>query len=236
MTPPSSRLRVPWPPGVATATAIQAGDEGGQKGTSSAGRPCRGRCRQLLKLPVAGIGIVFIADIIAMTGLGIGLILRGYSEQIFGFNMGASNIPSGVMIGAGMVALVQSIITVLRGHKSASAQKIEVTVSQDSAKKSLALAMGLFVGGAIIVGALTGIFTQMSLGLSILWVLWAGFSAAVAMVLVGMAAMHSGWFPAFAITTIFHDARHPNGLPRSACGHPHRLCQLCWPLLCRHGL
>jgi len=63
------------------------------------------------KLPVAGIGIVFIADIIAMTGLGIGLILRGYSEQLFGFNMGASNIPSGVMIGAGMVALVQSIIT-----------------------------------------------------------------------------------------------------------------------------
>lgn len=192
-----------WPPGVATATAIQAGDEGGKKGRRLLEGLVVGVVGSYFKLPVAGIGIVFIADIIAMTGLGIGLILRGYSEQLFGFSIGASNIPSGVMIGAGMVALVQSVITVLRGHKSASAQKIEVTVSQDSAKKILVLAMGLFVGGAVIIGALTGIFTQMSLGLSILWVLWAGFSAAVAMVLVGMAAMHSGWFPAFAITTIF---------------------------------
>ena len=192
-----------WPPGVATATAIQAGDEGGKKGRRLLEGLVVGVVGSYFKLPVAGIGIVFIADIIAMTGLGVGLIIRGYSEQLFGFNLGTTNIPSGVMIGAGMVALIQSIITVLRGHKEASAQKIEVTVSQDSAKKSLVLAMGLFVGGAIVVGALTGIFSRMSLGLSILWVLWAGFSAAVAMVLVGMAAMHSGWFPAFAITTIF---------------------------------
>ncbi len=44
------------------------------------------------------------------------------------------------------------------------------------------MALGLFVGGTAIVGALTGIFTQMPLGMSVLWVLWAGFSSAVAMV------------------------------------------------------
>lgn len=43
----------------------------------------------------------------------------------------------------------------------------------------------------------------MNIGKLILWLLWATFSAIVAMLLVGMAAMHSGWFPAFAITTIF---------------------------------
>ena len=154
-------------------------------------------------MPVAGIGIVFIANIVAMTGLGVGLVLRGFSTQLFGFDLGATNIPSGVMIGAGMVALIQSVVTVIKGHKSASEQKIQVTVSQDSAKKSLALALGLYVGGAVLLGALTGIFSQMSPALSVVWVLWAAFSSLVAMVLVGMAAMYSGWFPAFAITTIF---------------------------------
>lgn len=37
----------------------------------------------------------------------------------------------------------------------------------------------------------------------ILWIIWSTISATSAMLLVGMAAMHSGWFPAFAITTIF---------------------------------
>ena len=192
-----------WPPGVATATAIQAGDEGGKKGRRLLEGLVIGVVGSYFKLPVAGIGIVFIANIVAMTGLGVGLVLRGFSTQLFGFDLGATNIPSGVMIGAGMVALVQSVVTVVKGHKSASEQKIQVTVSQDSAKKSLVLALGLYVGGAVLLGALTGIFAQMSPALSVVWVLWSAFSSLVAMVLVGMAAMYSGWFPAFAITTIF---------------------------------
>lgn len=50
---------------------------------------------------------------------------------------------------------------------------------------------------------ITGVVSRMSVGKLILWVIWATFSAFVAMLLVGQAAMHSGWFPAFAITTIF---------------------------------
>lgn len=192
-----------WPPGVATATAIQAGDEGGKKGRRLLEGLAIGVVGSYFKLPVAGIGIVFIANIVAMTGLGIGLVLRGYSEQLFGFNLGATNIPSGVMIGAGMIALIQSIVTVLKGRKSAAGQEIQITVSDTDSKKTLGLAFGLFIGGAAIIGAITGVFSEMSAGMSVLWVLWSGFAAAVAMVLVGMAAMHSGWFPAFAITTIF---------------------------------
>lgn len=194
-----------WPPGVATATAIQAGDEGGKKGIRLIEGTVVGIIGSYFKLPVAGIGIVFIANIFSMAGLGIGLILRGYSPQIFGVNLGATNIPSGVMIGAGMVALIQSIITVLRGHKASEKNKdvLQVTVTADQAKKSLGMAIGLYVLGAAVTALLTGLFSQMSVGMTILWIVWAGFSAAVAMVLVGMAAMHSGWFPAFAITTIF---------------------------------
>jgi len=37
----------------------------------------------------------------------------------------------------------------------------------------------------------------------LLWIVWTAFASVASMMLVGMAAMYSGWFPAFAITTIF---------------------------------
>ena len=47
------------------------------------------------------------------------------------------------------------------------------------------MALGLYVGGAVLLGALTGIFAQMSPALSVVWVLWSAFSSLVAMVLGG---------------------------------------------------
>jgi len=48
----------------------------------------------------------------------------------------------------------------------------------------------------------TGVFGDMDLGQAILWVAFAGIASMVVMVLVGTAAMHSGWAPAFAVVTI----------------------------------
>ena len=36
-----------------------------------------------------------------------------------------------------------------------------------------------------------------------LWLVWCTFSASVAPILVGLSAMHSGWFPGFAVSIIF---------------------------------
>ena len=110
-----------WPSGVATASAIQAGDEGGKKGKRLIEGLALGVLGSYLKIPMAGIGIVFIANIFSMAGLGIGLILRGYSTAIFnGFDMGASNIPQGIMIGAGGVALIPVSYTHLDVYKRQS--------------------------------------------------------------------------------------------------------------------
>ncbi|MDU1910965.1 OPT/YSL family transporter [Fusobacterium sp.] len=198
-----------WPPGVATASAIQAGDEGGKKGRRLIEGLVLGVIGSYFKLPVAGIGIVFIANIFSMAGLGVGLVLRGYSKQIFSlfgmvdFNLGATKIPQGIMIGAGIVALLQSLYIIFKNRKNDEQLTNSVTVSSKDSKKSLVYGFGGLIAASIVTAVITGIFSDMSVSEMAVWVLWCAFSSLVAMLLVGMAAMHSGWFPAFAISTIF---------------------------------
>ena len=158
-------------------------------------------------IPAAGIGIVFIANIFSMIGLGVGLLIRGYSPVLFnGLELGKTSIPSGIMIGAGLMALIQSLIIIFKDtkHKQKdTAVHTKTTVTKTEAKKTIVMGFALYLAGAVAIAAISGIITQMSIFTLILWVLWAAISCTVAILIVGMAAMHSGWFPAFAITTIF---------------------------------
>lgn len=190
-----------WPPGVATANAIQAGDEGGNKGTKLLQGIALGIIGTAFKIPVAGFGVAFLANILAITGLAVGLMIRGYSGQIFGFNLGATYIPHGIMLGAGGMALIQCLMIICK--KKEPKEKYNVTVSDEKAKKTIVSSIAIYIVGALALALFTGIYSQLSIPKLILWVLFSGISASVTMLLVGMAAMHSGWFPAFAITTIF---------------------------------
>lgn len=192
-----------WPPGVATANAIQAGDEGGKKGRRLVEGLIVGAVASHFGLPAAGIGIVFIANIFSMVALGLGLIIRGYSTQIFNIDLGATYIPHGVMIGAGLMALIQSIKIILKKDDTGTSNQVKVTVNPEQTKKNLRKAVLMFLVLTIILAIISGVVTRLSVGRLILWIIWATFSATASMLLVGMAAMHSGWFPAFAITTIF---------------------------------
>ena len=191
-----------WPPGVATAAAIEAGDQGGAKSRRLIQGLALGVIGSFLKIPVAGIGIVFIANLYSMVALGIGLILRGYSTQIFGFDLGKTSIAQGVMIGAGLMALVQCILIITKKAKKGE-EELRITVSDQAATKTIFGSFALHLVGSLVLSIISGIIGQMSGFQIVLWVLWTAFSSTVAMLLVGMAAMRSGWFPAFAITTIF---------------------------------
>ncbi|MCL1993739.1 MAG: OPT/YSL family transporter [Spirochaetes bacterium] len=191
-----------WPPGVAVARTIEAGDEGGEKGKRLLQGIGVGVAGSIFAIPVAAIGIAFIANVYSMVGLGAGLVLRGYSEQIFGINLGATRIPQGFMVGAGLIALVQSLFIIFK-KRVEKAEEHKHTVSERSAVITLVMSSGLHIGGAVVLALLTGVFSGMSAGQLAVWVLFAGVSSTIAMVLVGMAAMQSGWFPAFAIVTIF---------------------------------
>ena len=194
----------PWPPGVAVAQAIEAGDEGGTKGKRLLQGLIVGVIGSYFKLPAAGIGIVFISNIFSMAALGIGLILRGYSTSLVGFDIGATYIPHGIMIGAGVMALIQSIMSMFKGNKgSSNNEPANYTHSDEDTKKNMVKIIGLFFSGAFLLALITGIMFKMPFIKFILWLIWATFSATVAMLIVGMAAMNSGWFPGFAVTTIF---------------------------------
>lgn len=215
-----------WPPGIATAQALIAGDEGGKKGKNLIYAILIGALgsSQLIAvpaiglrgLPMAGIGIAFIANVVAMIALAIGLIIRGYFPQIsaviapmfsgFGLeiasDLGKTYIPHGVMIGAGVVSLFQALAIIFKKEMEGTKQAI-FSVSHSGLKKTLVLHILLFTLGAIALSVISGIYTEMSTDKLILWVVWCSFSASVAPILVGLAAMHSGWFPGFAVSIIF---------------------------------
>src|SRR5699024_6454159 len=68
---------------------------------------------------MSAFGVAFIGNIWALSFFGIGLLVSGYSETLFGIDITAEYIPHGMMIGAGMVALGQFIF-ILVGKKDKS--------------------------------------------------------------------------------------------------------------------
>lgn len=217
-----------WPPGVAAAEAIKAGDEGGRKAVLMGVGFVTAIVTGFIKVPLAWIGfagstavsgipmsafgVAFIGNIWALTMFGIGLLLRGYSGQIFGGplfetiipkgDLMAAYIPHGFMIGAGLVALLQ--VGLLLFRRSEAQREAEAASGTTDAEVKRALGLGTigYLVIAVFLAVVGGLMTDMSIGMLILFVLYAAFAAYVHELIVGLAAMHSGWFPAFAVALI----------------------------------
>ncbi len=194
----------PWPQGVAVAQAIEAGDKGGEKARRLVQGLIVGVIGSHFKLPVTGVGIVFISNTFAMAALGLGLVIRGYSAPLTGFDVSTTYIPHGITIGSGVMALIQMIMLLMKGNKGDGKNgPINYTYSNEKTKKNMLKIVGLYFLGALLLSLITGIIFNMAPAQFILWLIWATFSATVSMLIVGIAAMNSGWFSAFAVTTIF---------------------------------
>ncbi|MGM0900534.1 MAG: OPT/YSL family transporter [Bacillota bacterium] len=195
-----------WPPGVATAEALKAGDEGGSKAKFLGLGIVGGLVGSHFGISMSAFGVAFIGNIWALTMFGVGLLLKGYSEPLFGVNLDQYYIPHGMMIGAGAVALIQFIFTLLQANKEKKidqADEVYVnTRTEADVKKGFGLGFVLYVVAALILALTGGIMTDMSSSQLILFVVFAAFAALASEIIVGIAAMHSGWFPAFAVTLI----------------------------------
>lgn len=217
-----------WPPGVAAAEAIKAGDEGGRKAVLMGVGFVTAIIVGFIKVPLAWIGfagstavsaipmsafgVAFIGNIWALAMFGIGLLLRGYSSQIFGGplfetiipkgDLMAAYIPHGFMIGAGLVALLQ--VGMLLFRRSEAQKQAEAASGTTDAEVKRALGLGTigYLVIAVFLALVGGLMSDMSIGMLILFVLYAAFAAYVHELIVGLAAMHSGWFPAFAVALI----------------------------------
>ncbi|ATZ10826.1 OPT/YSL family transporter [Erwinia amylovora] len=187
-----------WPPGVATAEAITACDRGGSHAWLLLTGVVGGVIGSMLKIPMAAFGTAFIGNIWALSMFGIGLLLRAYAQPLAGVDINANYIPHGIMVGAGLVALIQ-VVQVVRNKKNDSTR---FTRPDSEVRKALGLGSVGFLMIAALLAFGTGLWVEMSLPMLLAFVVYAAFAAFVHELLVGIAAMHSGWFPAFAVALI----------------------------------
>ncbi|GGY99155.1 membrane protein [Streptomyces nitrosporeus] len=208
-----------WPPGTAAAETIKAGDKGGRRALVLAGGTAVGLAGTLFSLPLSAAGVAFLGNVWALMMFGVGLMLRQYSPDLFGTDLGSGFIPHGVMVGAGIVALGQAV-HMLMGRRARTRNKpprepastlavpepdptTAYTVDERGLRLALIRGYALFTAGAVLLAVLGGLIGDMSpLGI-VGWVLFAAFAALVHELIVGLAAMQSGWFPSFAVTLIF---------------------------------
>lgn len=123
------------------------------------------------------------------------------------FVMGMPELIMPMMIGAGSVALLQFVITLWQSKKEKDAVRQseevhEYTRSDKDIKKGFGLGFLLYLVAAMILAVVGGIIGDMSVMQTVLFVVFAAFAALASEIIVGIAAMHSGWFPAFAVTLI----------------------------------
>jgi uncharacterized oligopeptide transporter (OPT) family protein len=188
-----------WPPGIAAAEAIRAGDAGGRRAALLGVGILIGLTGSWLKIPMSAFGVAFIGNIWALTMFGVGLLIRGYALPVAGIDVAKLYLPHGFMVGAGVVALIQVVLLITRG---ASADAAAVGTSDTALRRALGLGGIGYIAIAILLAAISGLVSHLSPGMLLAFILYAAFAAFVHELIVGIAAMHAGWFPAFAVALI----------------------------------
>lgn len=219
-----------WPPGAAAAETIRAGDRGGKRAMVLGASALVGVAGSWSGLSMSAAGVAFIGNAWALGMFGLGLCVAQYAPLLLHVQLSALYIPHGLMIGAGLVALVQAASVLLRrdrtkpsrspsASRSSPAQKPAATsetaaagsdatsngstVEDARARRGLLEGLVLFALGAVVLAVLTGLHSNLGVPALIGWVVLAAVAALVHELIVGLAAMHAGWFPAFAVTLIF---------------------------------
>ncbi|MGL4289445.1 MAG: OPT/YSL family transporter [Phreatobacter sp.] len=196
-----------WPPGVAAAEAIRAGDEGGRSAwVLGLGVGC-GAAGSWFGIPMSAFGSAFIGNIWALGMFGLGLLLRGYSGVLFSGpvfavlfpkgDIAAAFVPHGMMVGAGLMALVQMLPHIWRkpSRQGMAGGAIDV-------RRTLGFGSLAYVAIAAFIAAAGGLVADMPVGMLVAFVVYAALAALIHELIVGLAAMHTGWFPAFAVALI----------------------------------
>jgi uncharacterized oligopeptide transporter (OPT) family protein len=188
-----------WPPGIAAAEAIRAGDAGGRRAGLLGIGLLVGIAGSWLKIPMSAFGVAFIGNVWALMMFGIGLLVRGYAMPVAGIDIAKLYVPHGAMVGAGIVALVQVALLIARRGAGEA-----VAGATDDRRMRQALGLGSvgYVAIAMLIAVLGGLIGELSPGMLIAFIIYAAFAAFVHELIVGISAMHAGWFPAFAVALI----------------------------------
>lgn len=148
----------PWAPGLAAAEAIKAGDEGGRRAGVLGLGLVTGLAGAAFALPMSAFGVALIGGLASMAAFGAGLLIISYAEPLFGLDLNAMYLPHGMMIGAGLVALIQVGRTVLKTRKTTApaATTGPAAAPDDGARrlgKSLRLGFGAYLAISILLSS-----------------------------------------------------------------------------------
>ena len=215
-----------WPPGVASAQSILAVVEKGRKAMLLLVGMVIGIGGKVIGVPTDLLGVSWFGDFAAMAALGVGSIVigvlntNGFIIDIFGksfpvvtdiFGEGADlmsqtmfqYMPHGIMIGAGLVALLQvcKMLFAKKGDDASAAGKF--SRSMGNMKSALGWGYVAYFVVAIALAVITGIWSEMTPFKLVIWIIYAAFAAIASELIVGISAMYSGWFPGFATALIF---------------------------------
>ena len=188
-----------WPPGVAAAEAIRAGDAGGRRAALLGVGLLVGVAGSWMKIPMSAFGVAFIGNVWALTMFGIGLLIRGYAMPVAGIDIAKYYVPHGAMVGAGLVALIQ--VAFLIARRSAG-DAIAAAADDMRMRRAIGLGSAGYVVIALLIALMGGLIAELSPGMLVAFVIYAAFAAFVHELIVGISAMHAGWFPAFAVALI----------------------------------
>lgn len=214
-----------WPPGVASAESILAVVQKGKKALLLLAGMGIGIGGKMIGIPTDLLGVSWFGDFAAMAALGVGSIVigiiktNGFIIDIFGtslpvitdlFGEGADlmaqpmfqYMPHGIMIGAGLISLIQCGRVLLKKSDGNSAAG-KFSSSMANMKKALGGGYIAYLIVAVLLAVITGIWSDMSMFQLIIWVIFSAFAAIASELIVGISAMYSGWFPGFATALIF---------------------------------
>lgn len=198
-----------WAPGIAAAEAMLAVAEKGKNSVILMIGMVGGIVGKIFGIPTDILGVGWIGNMWALGAFGVGLLISEYTPKFFNIKLGDYYVPHGVMIGAGFVALIQMILILQKKSKkekeaaaaeaaTGKVEKKEFTRSLKSMKFSLAEGFGAYILVSIVMAIMCGFSADMSAGMFVWWIIFAALSAIISELIVGISAMHSGWFPAFA--------------------------------------
>ncbi len=187
-----------WPAGAATAEVITAGDAGGRSGVVLLAGLGVGVAGAFYTVPMAAFGVALIGDVAALAAFASGLLLRAYSGSLFGWAIPGGDlmrayIPHGLMLGACLAALVQVAVACFAREASGPAEIL---------RRALGAAGLAYLAVAVLLALGCGLYAAMSWGMLALFIAYAAFAAFLHAVIVGVAAMHVGWLPVFAVALI----------------------------------
>lgn len=215
-----------WPPGVASAETIMAVVEKGKKAVLLVIGILMGVGGKVIGLPMDLLGVSWFGNFGAMAALGIGSLVIGVIKtNAFTFNLAslpvtlATNVfgegfnysdysmlnymPHGVMIGAGIIALVQVARMLFKKDNGEASAASNFTGSMAAMKKALGGGYVAYLVFSLILALITGIVSDMGIIMLVIWIAYTAFAAIASELIVGISAMHSGWFPGFATALIF---------------------------------